>query len=650
MKLSLTGSLKNSSFRSLTGTAALLAAALGLNLLGPHRAFAAPRIAVPADGDLGVTLLSPDPHTALSGLKPVEISAFYQGTPGNQIVSVELYLDGTRAATKTLDVPETRGVVSFLVDASQITPGTHKIVVRATAADQQVKSIKGSFLFSADSAPLSGPALSIPAAPGSTLDEAPTLRLINPSTDGKVQGVVTLRVEAHDSSGKAPYVSLFVDKTFKTLRNFAPYEFEWDTTAYSNGAHTIEVYGYNDSPHVGHAKAIQLLVNNPGGETQIRHDLLDGVQAVKPLKIARPLKVVRPLKSLKSLRAARPAAPRKALGRPLPLRRPDVFSADAYSADEAAPQMAAIHPMRPAGTPEIVRELTRGAGSLHFGSVGFAADLSAPFVTPQAAPVPPMAGSRASSRVLTTPRSGFRAMPGALPSLRPATEAARRVDPAEAALAEMPAQSAADQSVADKIARKIARVQRLSGQRLMALHLPADDLASPFLAAPRAAPHAVAPVVKLGTYQAEMRVARSQPAAKMHPLRVHLPASLGSLLRAVGQKSLLYNHTVVQMDRPLSAQDGIVFGPLRQIFEQSGGTLTWQAQTGTVRAKNATKDITLTIGQPTALVNDKKVSLDGTPYLLTGRTMVPLSFVSAAMDADVQYDAATGHLLITSRK
>ncbi len=622
MKFSFHGSL-----RSLTGTAALLAAALGLNLLGPHRAYSAPPLATPGDSDLGVTLLSPDPHTPLSGFKPVEISAFYQGTPGNQIVSVELYLDGAKAATKILDVPETRGVVSFLVDSSQIAPGPHKIVVRATAADQEVKSAKSSFLFSADVAPASSPLLTLPAAPGSTLDEAPTLRLINPSVDGKVQGTVTLRVEAHDASGKAPYVSLFVDKTFKTLRNFAPYEFEWDTTAYSNGVHTIEVYGYNDSPHVGHAKAIQIIVNNPGGETQIRHDLLDGVKSVKPLKSIKPLKVVRPLKVVKSLKSARATAPQKALGRPLPLRRPDTLSAG------EAPQMAAIQPMRPASTREIVREMTRGAGSLHLGLPGFESSLSTPFVTPElvtpeAAPVLPMAGPRMSARMLTTPRSGFKALPGALPASIIPDAVVRRVDPADAALAETPAR---------RIADKIARAPRLPGQRLAALHLPADDLASPFLAAPRVRTQRVASVVKT-----------AGPAA--HPLRVHLPASFGSLLRAVGQKTLLFNHTTVQMDRPLSAQNGVVFGPLRQIFEQGGGTLTWEARTGTVHAKNATRDITLTIGQPTALVNAKEITLDGMPYLLTGRTMVPVSFVSEAMDADVQYDAATGHLLITSRK
>ncbi|MDQ2800998.1 MAG: Ig-like domain-containing protein, partial [Armatimonadota bacterium] len=339
------------SCKGLTGAAALLAAALGVSLLGPHRAYAAPGgITIPSESDLGVTILSPDPHTPLTGLKPVEISAFYQGSPSNQIVSIELYLDGQKAATKTLDVPETRGVVSFLVDASQLSAGTHRVVIRATAADEEVKSVKGSFQFGAgeNAVPLSDQSGSRPdlsaAAPteaitGSSL--APKLRLIDPSENGKVQGTVTIRVHATDPSGKAPYVSLFIDKTFKTLRNFEPYEFEWDTTTYPNGYHTIEVSGYNDSPNVGHAKTLRLYVNNPGGETQIRHDLLDGVKTVK-------------------------TAPKKSVGRPLPLRRPDLLMSDtaAPSVHKAPARMASIMPPHIQSTREIVRHLLRGADAL----------------------------------------------------------------------------------------------------------------------------------------------------------------------------------------------------------------------------------------------------------------------------------------------
>ena len=169
------------------------------------------------------------------------------------------------------------------------------------------------------------------------------------------------------------------------------------------------------------------------------------------------------------------------------------------------------------------------------------------------------------------------------------------------------------------------------------MKLPDSDLVSPFLAAPHPKPMAAACHCKSRRLWGRI-------------LRVHLPANLGSLLRSVGQTTVLFDHTTVKLDRPLSAQDSILFGPLRQIFEQGGGSLTWESRTGTVHAKNATEDILLTIGNTQAVVNAKAVTLDGKPYLLLGRTMVPMSFVTAAMDADVQYDAATGHLLITSRK
>ena len=149
MNISTHPSFRSQTARSFAGAAAVLAATLGLSLLGPHRAFAAPHPSLASAGanDLGVTILSPDPNVPLSGVKPVEISAFYQGSPSNQIVAIELFIDGAKAATKTLDAPETRGVVSFLVDAGQIAAGAHQIVVRATAADQEVQSVKSRFTF-----------------------------------------------------------------------------------------------------------------------------------------------------------------------------------------------------------------------------------------------------------------------------------------------------------------------------------------------------------------------------------------------------------------------------------------------------------------------------------------------------------------------
>ena len=571
----------------LTGTA-VLASALGMSLLGPHRAFAAPHqlSAVPAAADLGVTILSPDPHTPLAGVKPVEISAFYQGSPANQIIAIELFIDGAKAATKMLDAPETRGVVSFLVDAGQISAGAHQIVIRATAADQEVSSAKSRFTFNGMDpgvTPLAMPSPTIapttpPTDPSLSSGLPPTLRLLSPSPDGKVQGVMTLRVEASDPSGKAPYVSLFIDKTFKTLRNYAPYEFEWDTTAYSNGYHTVEAYGYNDTASVGHAKTLRLYVNNPGGETGIRRDLLDAPKAVKPARII--------------------AAPKKQAA------LPEQWLAPA--------QIAALRPSSHLKSPEaIVRQLAAGAHGLHFGGLDFATELSTPFAAPKAAPVKPTA---VPVRVKAVRAQAVKPVPMAV-----STDTA-------AAIAETPART---------LSKKVHLPQ------LASIRLPGNDLASPFVALPHLAPATVKTAVRQTT-----------PAfPKMHALRVHLPIGMmSSLLRSAGQRTILFNHTTVTMDRPLTVQNQVLFGPLRQIFEQGGGTLTWQSASGTVRARSATKNILLTMGDTHAQVNAKQITLDGKPYLLMGRTMVPLSFIGLALDATVQFDPATGHLLVISHK
>lgn len=574
--------------RGLTGAAAVLAAALGLSLVGPHRAWAAPhQLAAPGASDLGVSILSPDPHQPLSGVKPVEISAFYQGSPANQIVAIELFIDGAKAATKTLDAPETRGVVSFLVDAGQISAGTHQIVIRVTGTDQEVSSAKSRFTFNGmdpGATPLAAPTLGglgvTPADPTLSSGLPPTLRLVSPTPDGRVQGVVTLRVVASDPSGKAPYISLFIDKTFKTLRNYAPYEFDWDTTGYTNGYHTIEAYGYNDTPNaVGHAKTLRLYVNNPGGETGIRRDLLD---APKPVKAIRPMpvKAVRPV----------PAAPRKRL---------------------APAQMASLMP-RLTSPEAIVRRLAAGAGGLHFGNLDFATELSTPFAAPKLAPAQ-AAPSTARVRPFKPLHSADKTVVA-----RPASALE-----AQALLAETPA-------------RSFGKKSRLP--QMASIRLPGNDLTSPFVALPHALPLAAKPALV-------------KAAPTMHTMRVHLPMGVMSeLLRSAGQKTILFDHATVQMDRPLTAQNQVLFGPLRQIFEQGGGTLTWQSRTGTVRAKSATRNIVLTLGDNHAQVNAKQVTLDGKPYLLMGRTMVPVSFLAVALDASVQFDAATGHLLVTSRK
>lgn len=581
-----------SSVCGFTAQAVVLAATLGLGLNGPHRASAdAPALITQSDSTPVVTILSPVPRTSFSGIKPVEISAFYQGSATNQIVTLELYVDGIKAAQKVLDAPEEKGVVSFLVDASALTGGTHRIVVRASAADAEVASAKSSFVFEVPT--VDRPNVDTPSLTPS--QGAPSLKIENPAVDGQVQGKITLRIQATDPSGKDPYVSLFIDHGFKTLRNYAPYEFTWDTTEYANGYHTIEAFGYNDSQDVGHAQPLRIYVNNPGGRTERRTDLLDAPKHGVKIKSTPKVAGVAPM-SVKTVTAA---APKVAKATPI-RRRPTPAMLAAASPKAVQDRMH----VELAKLPKLsLDELTLT------GMPG----LSSPFITDTALPktatpvrgfkpLVPMAVHAPKSVLATTPGAAFHETPRLL-AVKPA--------------------------------------------------LPKTPISTRFLTAP------VAPVIKalVMTPAAKPQVRtlrvsiptthRTEHVAALHTL--HLSSSI-EWLRAAGERSILFNSTRLPLERPLTAHGSVMFGPLRQIFQQDGGSLMWQARTGTVTAHTGRKDIKLTIGQKTALVNKTAVAMDGVPYINSGRTMVPLSFVQTALDATVQYDPATGHLLITSNK
>lgn len=605
--------------RGFAASTVLIAAALGLGLNGPHRAQAAP--ATPTtqnDGSVAVSILSPTPRQAFEGVKPVEISAFYQGSTGNQVVSIELFVDGNKAAQKVLDAPETRGVVSFLVDASALSSGPHRIVVRVTGSDAEIASAHSSFSYEAP-APVAAPAPEnaspIVLAPLQTTP-APILSIVPPRgmEDGQVQGTVKLRVRASDPSGKAPYVSLFIDRQFKTLRNYAPYEFDWDTTTAPNGYHTIEAFGYNDAQAVGHAQSLRLYVNNPGGRTERRTDLLDAA----PGKHVRKASKIAPKTTRKAVTVA---------------RRPQ----------------APLLTVAKAATPQQGRASSRLRMAHVFALIQRSARLSempalpAPFIGDVAAPAP-LNAAKSTLKVVrshaSVPTRGFKPFAhgvsankgGALLALTPTAQPVRAASP---------------------------KLMRLAPAGLTGAELSSEFMLSPTLPQIKASvgAHSTLSTGPSKTLRVMTAVPqrpltmRMQVAHAAKALRVHMPkmASQINWLRAAGQSAVLFNSSRLPLDRPLSAQGSVMFGPLRQIFQQGGGSLLWQARTGVVHAHSQNRDVLLTIGKKSALVNNAVVMLDGKPYLNNGRTMIPLSFLQQAMNVDVNYDPASGHLVISSK-
>jgi len=85
-------------------------------------------------------------------------------------------------------------------------------------------------------------------------------------------------------------------------------------------------------------------------------------------------------------------------------------------------------------------------------------------------------------------------------------------------------------------------------------------------------------------------------------------------------------------------QDGRVLVPLRGVFQKLGAQVDWRAAKREIYATNGTNTVDLRIGDRTAMVDGKKVTLDVPAMIVDGTTMVPIRFVSESLGADVHWN------------
>jgi len=94
--------------------------------------------------------------------------------------------------------------------------------------------------------------------------------------------------------------------------------------------------------------------------------------------------------------------------------------------------------------------------------------------------------------------------------------------------------------------------------------------------------------------------------------------------------------------------NGRTLVPMRDIFEALNATVNWNAATRNITARRGTTDVWLQIGNRTARVNAQAVSLDQAPLIRRGSTLVPLRFVSEALGATVDWNGARQLVSINS--
>ena len=100
---------------------------------------------------------------------------------------------------------------------------------------------------------------------------------------------------------------------------------------------------------------------------------------------------------------------------------------------------------------------------------------------------------------------------------------------------------------------------------------------------------------------------------------------------------IILNDVELKMDvEPITLNDRTMV-PARFIFEALGADVNWDAATQTVTGSLDKKKITMQVGNPSATVDGKLVTLDAPPVVENDRTFIPLRFCAENLDCKVNW-------------
>ncbi len=120
------------------------------------------------------------------------------------------------------------------------------------------------------------------------------------------------------------------------------------------------------------------------------------------------------------------------------------------------------------------------------------------------------------------------------------------------------------------------------------------------------------------------------------------------LVLKLNSKSALVQGTEVPLDIAPFLESGRTMVPLRFIGEKLGAAIAYDAATQKITYTKGNTTIVLWLNQKDAQINGQTVPLDVPPKVLSGRTVVPLRFVSTALGATTNWDGIKGEITITA--
>ncbi len=111
---------------------------------------------------------------------------------------------------------------------------------------------------------------------------------------------------------------------------------------------------------------------------------------------------------------------------------------------------------------------------------------------------------------------------------------------------------------------------------------------------------------------------------------------------------VMVDDTYLSFDQPPIMQNDRVLVPLRAIFEALDATVEWDEQTQTITSYKGNTIVVMQIGNASYTVNEADKSLDVSPQIINGRTLVPVRAIAESFNCEVNWDDSTQTVVIES--
>jgi hypothetical protein len=161
---------------------------------------------------------------------------------------VELKVNGESLGTRSLSSSKSSGETNFTLNLSDLREGDNDVEVRLFDRTGRLIGHEHTNI-QTDAVPQRGPVI-----------------LQEPRMGATVLGPVEIKVQMDHSIHNA-YVSFFIDGNFKSMSNYPPFNYVWDTERETNGWHQLEAWAIDDSNETHKTRKLRVFVNNPQGRT-----------------------------------------------------------------------------------------------------------------------------------------------------------------------------------------------------------------------------------------------------------------------------------------------------------------------------------------------------------------------------------------------